>query len=78
MIKLLVVVQTSWFVFQCLARWILHLPVTELEVMTLAFALLNIATYGLWWKKPQNVQVAIRIQSKLRQTEGERSTSARA
>lgn len=59
--KLLVVLQTTWFIFQCLARWITHLPVTELEVVTLAFALLNIGTYALWWNKPQNMGVAIQM-----------------
>lgn len=57
--KTLVVLQTSWFMFQCIARWIQHLPVTELEVITLAFALLNIGIYILWWNKPQNMHVAI-------------------
>ncbi|KAF9444293.1 hypothetical protein P691DRAFT_736685 [Macrolepiota fuliginosa MF-IS2] len=57
--KLLVILQMAWFIFQCLARWITHLPVTELEVVTLAFAFLNLITYSLWWYKPQNMQVAI-------------------
>jgi hypothetical protein len=30
---------------------------TELEILTLAFAVLNFATYGLWWNKPLDVQV---------------------
>lgn len=59
--KLLVVLQTVWFIVQCIGRWAVRLPVTELEVITLAFAVLNIVTYSLWWHKPQNVQVAISI-----------------
>ncbi|KXN85197.1 hypothetical protein AN958_11620 [Leucoagaricus sp. SymC.cos] len=60
--KLLVVLQTSWFIIQCIARWAAHLHVTELEIVTLAFAFLNIITYVVWWNKPQNMGVAIRVQ----------------
>ncbi|KXN90940.1 hypothetical protein AN958_03007 [Leucoagaricus sp. SymC.cos] len=56
--KLLVVLQTGWFILQCVARWVTHLPVTELEVVTLAFAFLNIFVYALWWNKPQNMLVS--------------------
>lgn len=60
--KLFVVVQTTWFVVQCLARWASQLPVTELEVVTLAFATLNVVTYSLWWQKPQSTRVAFPIE----------------
>ncbi|KXN87505.1 hypothetical protein AN958_08754 [Leucoagaricus sp. SymC.cos] len=60
--KLLVVLQTSWFIIQCIARWAAHLHVTELEIVTLAFAFLNIIIYIVWWNKPQNMDAAIRIQ----------------
>ncbi|XP_006460427.1 hypothetical protein AGABI2DRAFT_203489 [Agaricus bisporus var. bisporus H97] len=59
-----VVVQTTWFVVQCIARWARSLPLVELEVVTLAFAVLNAITYALWLNKPQNVQEAIRIDLK--------------
>ncbi|EKM82161.1 hypothetical protein AGABI1DRAFT_36338, partial [Agaricus bisporus var. burnettii JB137-S8] len=59
-----VVVQTTWFVVQCIARWAGSLPLVELEVVTLAFAVLNAITYALWLNKPQNVQEAIRIDLK--------------
>ncbi|KAF5328375.1 hypothetical protein D9619_013262 [Psilocybe cf. subviscida] len=57
--KSIVVLQTSWFVLQCCARWNKNLPVSELEAMTLAFAVLNGATYAVWWSKPQGVGVPI-------------------
>lgn len=63
--KLFVVLQTTWFIFQVLARWIIHLPVTELEVITLGFAFLNIVTYALWWNKPQNMQVPIYVNARV-------------
>ncbi|KXN82158.1 hypothetical protein AN958_02967 [Leucoagaricus sp. SymC.cos] len=62
--KILVVLQMTWFIVQCTGRWATGLPVTELEVVTLAFAFLNIITYSLWWNKPQNVQRAVRITKK--------------
>ncbi|KAJ3560767.1 hypothetical protein NP233_g10621 [Leucocoprinus birnbaumii] len=59
--KFVVVIQTSWFILQCVARWVQRLYVSELEIITLAFAVLNIITYALWWNKPQNMRVAIPI-----------------
>ncbi|TFK60387.1 hypothetical protein BDN72DRAFT_828939 [Pluteus cervinus] len=53
--KALIAFQTTWFVFECLARLQQKLSLIELEVVTLAFAVLNIITYGLWWYKPLNV-----------------------
>ncbi|KAJ7735146.1 hypothetical protein B0H16DRAFT_1327181, partial [Mycena metata] len=34
--------QGLWFVAQCLTRFFQYLPVTQLEVATLAFAVLNV------------------------------------
>ncbi|KAF8641279.1 hypothetical protein AX16_010058 [Volvariella volvacea WC 439] len=53
--KALVVVQTMWFVAQCIARRVQGLVLTEVELITLAFATLNVITYGLWWDKPLNI-----------------------
>lgn len=50
------VLQTTWFIVQLVARAIQSLPITELEVATLAFAILNGITYVLWWNKPLDVQ----------------------
>ncbi|TFK58595.1 hypothetical protein BDN72DRAFT_912045 [Pluteus cervinus] len=62
-----VALQTSWFVLDCIARFQQHLPITELEVVTLAFAVLNLITYAFWWDKPLNVncQVQIHIKDKV-------------
>ncbi|KAG7092515.1 hypothetical protein E1B28_008866 [Marasmius oreades] len=59
--KTLVLFQTTWFLLQVLARAILRLPLTELEVVTIAFASLNILTYGFWYNKPLNVNCAVRV-----------------
>ncbi|TFK65729.1 hypothetical protein BDN72DRAFT_962287 [Pluteus cervinus] len=53
--KTVVALQTSWFVLECLARLQQKLPLLELEVVTLAFATLNVLTYALWWYKPLDV-----------------------
>ncbi|KIK65965.1 hypothetical protein GYMLUDRAFT_257878 [Collybiopsis luxurians FD-317 M1] len=54
--KAIAVVQTGWFVSQYAARTAERIAITQLEVLTLAFALLNFATYLLWWSKPQGVR----------------------
>ncbi|KAF5312788.1 hypothetical protein D9619_002812 [Psilocybe cf. subviscida] len=59
--KALVVGQTLWFIAQCLSRWQQGLVVTELELVTLAFAALNGAIYFLWWDKPLDVGCAVPI-----------------
>ncbi|KDQ52623.1 hypothetical protein JAAARDRAFT_198241 [Jaapia argillacea MUCL 33604] len=49
-------VQTIWFILQCAARWYEHLPITELEIATLAFTMLNLITYAFWWNKLADVR----------------------
>jgi hypothetical protein len=51
------ILQTTWFILQCTARQAEHLHITELEIVTVAFAVLNFATYALWWNKPVDVRV---------------------
>ena len=59
--KSLVLLQTSWFVTQCIARAIEHLPVTHLEIVTLAYAAMNFVIYIFWWNKPLNVNRPVRV-----------------
>ena len=59
--KSLVLLQTSWFVMQCIARAIEHLPVTHLEIITLAYATMNFVIYIFWWNKPLNVNRPVRV-----------------
>ncbi|KAG2352516.1 hypothetical protein BDR07DRAFT_1343938 [Suillus spraguei] len=54
--KGLIILQVTWFVMQLITRAIYHLETTQLEVGTLAFAVLNFLTYAVWWNKPLNVQ----------------------
>ncbi|KAF9441540.1 hypothetical protein P691DRAFT_766169 [Macrolepiota fuliginosa MF-IS2] len=53
--------QTAWFVTQYFTRMCYRLPLTKLETITPAFAVLNFATYILWLHKPLNVQCPIRV-----------------
>ena len=53
--KSLVLLQTSWFVMQCIAHAIKHLPVTHLEIVMLVYAAMNFVIYIFWWNKPLNV-----------------------
>jgi len=59
--KTIVLFQTTWFVGQCIARGAYGLTVTELEVVTLAFASLTGVIYFLWWDKPLDVRCSIPI-----------------
>ena len=62
--KLIAVGQTTWFMVQLLARLTQHLPITELEIMTVAFAAMNILIYFFWWDKPMGVKCHVRLQSR--------------
>jgi hypothetical protein len=64
--KLLVVLQASWFSIQCAARVALGLPVTALELTTLAHTSFVAIIYFIWWNKPLDVRSPITIQAKLR------------
>ncbi|KAJ7598596.1 hypothetical protein C8J56DRAFT_1039485 [Mycena floridula] len=59
--KGLALLQVLWFLVQCIGRQLQHLPITALEIATLAFAVLNIFTWLLWWNKPLGVEVPIVI-----------------
>ena len=65
--KALVVLQTTWFLLQCAARGSQRLALTELELATAAFALLNIIIYALWWDKPLDVQCHIVVRRRTAQ-----------
>ena len=59
--KSFVLLQTSWFVMQCIARAVEHLPVTYLEIVTLAYVAMNFVIYVFWWNKPLNVNRPVRV-----------------
>lgn len=59
--KLIVLVQSLWFMTQCIARHIEHLPITELEIATVAYTIPILGIYICWWSKPLAVSQPIRI-----------------
>ena len=59
--KIIAILQTSWFIVQCIARYQERLALTELELVTLALASLNAMTFAIWWHKPLAVQDPVQI-----------------
>jgi hypothetical protein len=59
--KTIVIFQTTWFIGQCIARGAYGLAVTELEVVTIAFASLTGIIYYFWWDKPLDVRCSIPV-----------------
>jgi hypothetical protein len=59
--KIFVLIQTLWFVMQCIARRLERLPTTELEIVTLAYATISFGMFIAWWDKPRNVECPIRV-----------------
>jgi len=59
--KTIVLFQTMWFIGQCIARGAYGLTVTELEVVTVAFASLTGGYLLFWWDKPLNVRCSIPV-----------------
>ncbi|KAF8657410.1 hypothetical protein AX16_002207 [Volvariella volvacea WC 439] len=76
--KAIVVLQTTWFVAQCIARRAQGLVLTELELVTLAFATLNVITYGLWWDKPLNIEYPIYFDDNGNRVDGPEENRSRA
>ena len=77
--KVFAFIQCAWLITQCITRAAVGLPLTELELMTLAFIVAALVMYSLWWHKPFDVQRAtmlvcpderaIEVRSRLRKRE---------
>ncbi|KZP18113.1 hypothetical protein FIBSPDRAFT_829621 [Athelia psychrophila] len=61
--KTVTILQTLWFVMQCIARAIQHLPITNLEIATLAYTTISVAMYRFWLNKPVNVSLPIKLEN---------------
>ena len=57
--KAIAVLQLLWFIIQCIARKIQHLPTTSLELVTIAFGGISGVMYCVWWDKPMAVECPI-------------------
>ncbi|ESK85184.1 hypothetical protein Moror_17162 [Moniliophthora roreri MCA 2997] len=59
--KSIALIQTTWFILQVAAHTTEGLAITELEIITVGFALLNFGTYIFWWNKPLWVQYPVQV-----------------
>ncbi|KAF4610988.1 hypothetical protein D9613_006714 [Agrocybe pediades] len=60
--KGIALVQTLWFIIQCVARFSdERLVLTELELLTAALAVLSLIMYLLWWYKPFKAETPVSI-----------------
>lgn len=53
--KAILLAQITWFCTNCVARLGQGLPLSLLEVTTVAHSMCTLATYALWWSKPLNI-----------------------
>jgi hypothetical protein len=58
LVKVTAVGQTLWLLIQVVVRGSRHLPISQLEIATLAFAICAFLTYMFSWDKPQNAKLA--------------------
>ncbi|RLL96200.1 hypothetical protein CFD26_101502 [Aspergillus turcosus] len=54
--KFFALLQCAWLVIQSIARACAGLPITELELTTLAFIFCAFVMYWFWWDKPFDIQ----------------------
>ncbi|KAI0707856.1 hypothetical protein C8Q76DRAFT_800172 [Earliella scabrosa] len=59
--KMLLAWQILWFCLSCVSRTVQHLPLSLLEITTIAHALCALLTYAAWWNKPKDVGQPIAI-----------------
>jgi len=62
--KAIVILQSLWFIVQCIARAKQGLALTELELFTLALASLNGVMHYFWWDKPLGVKEPVKVYAK--------------
>ncbi|EAU87024.2 hypothetical protein CC1G_08495 [Coprinopsis cinerea okayama7 len=65
--KVFVIIQTVWFLAQCVARAIQGLFVTELEVTTTAYIAVSLVFHFFWWHKPLDAECPIIVHVRLPQ-----------
>ncbi|EAW14590.1 uncharacterized protein ACLA_076300 [Aspergillus clavatus NRRL 1] len=60
--KLFAVLQSGWVMINILARAAYHLPISPLEIATVAYVVCAAFSYGLWWYMPRDVRTRITIE----------------
>lgn len=61
-LKTIAVLQITWIVLTVLVRGVTGLPLTQLEIATLAYSIFAILTYAANWWKPKDVSRPVRLQ----------------
>jgi hypothetical protein len=61
--KFIAMIQVVWFVTQLIGRKAAEITITELEVVTAGYAVMNLVIYILWWSKPLRVNQQIVLYS---------------
>jgi hypothetical protein len=62
LVKGLAILQIIWMMIQLIWRWRENKPASQLELMTLSFAVSAFITYALAWSRPQGVETPTVIQ----------------
>ena len=75
--KSLLLIQITWFITQCIGRRTQHLPLTELEVITLAYTIVNVMIYAVWWEKPYRVAEPVRVYDKAKRAREDHAVGTR-
>ncbi|KAF9552886.1 hypothetical protein CPC08DRAFT_646337 [Agrocybe pediades] len=57
--KAITILQTTWFIIQCIGRGAQGLAITELEIGTVALCSLNAIIYFFWWHKPLDIKCRV-------------------
>ncbi|KFY93545.1 hypothetical protein V498_04358 [Pseudogymnoascus sp. VKM F-4517 (FW-2822)] len=55
--KGIVVLQVTWFTIQCISRAAENLPISQLEIGTVAYVGCSILTTAFWWHKPLDIRL---------------------
>lgn len=59
--KAFTVLQSTWFLCNVIARWAYSLPVSPIELATVAYVACGILIYGMWWYKPKDMNTPITV-----------------
>lgn len=60
--KVITCFQATWVAFQLVARLVLRLDLSLLEVVTATYILLAMLAYIAWWSKPYDMQRSVQVQ----------------
>lgn len=55
------ILQHTWIICNVIARWASDLPVSPIELLTVAYVVYGLLVYAVWWYKPKNMSTWIKI-----------------